>query len=95
MSDDSGSGYLILAVHYDKPTLKEVQDYFAGLGFVGIRGLHKDPEPINCNDARTRVREQAGKEGARWHYNGSWDANTGSPCRLYRFWCDLYPDERG
>lgn len=95
MGDDQQQrGTLILAVHYDRP-LSEAKAYFESLGFRGIRGLTKDEPLINCNDARREVVAAAEAQGARWHFNGNYDANVGAACVIYRFWADVFPTVRG
>ena len=92
MSDDGSIHALI--VHYDRP-LQEARSYFESLGFVGIRNLVKRKEPLNCNDARRQVIKAAEITGDHWHFNGNYDATTGSACRIYECDCTAVPMNRG
>ena len=87
--------YHVLAVHYDIESVADMVKHFQDLGFVGVRNMHKDPEPINCNDARTEVYNAAKKTGAYWFFIGNYDATTGKACRIYRFDADGVPPNRG
>jgi len=85
----------ILAVHYDISE-QEAVEHFQDLGFTGVRDLHKDPEPINCNTARTQTVIAAKKDDdTEWWWTGNYDWNTGNVCRIYRFHADTMPEHRG
>ena len=94
MTDDTGGRIWVNAVHYDKPTLAEVQQYFESLGFEGIQDLRKS-DAVNCNTARSNVVATEKRGGPKWYYQGNYDVNVGSPCRIYTFTCDVMPADRG
>ena len=86
----------ILAVHYKLDNEEEAVQHFIDLGFRGVRDLHIDPTPINCNSARTQVHDAAEKEeDTEWYFSGNYDWNTGNVCRIYTFTADVMPVNRG
>ena len=85
----------ILAVHYDISEQEAIK-HFQDLGFTGVRDMHKDPEPINCNTARTQTYNAAKEEDdTEWYWVGNYDATLGKACRIYKFHADTMPESRG